>query len=218
MVADNITQYRPIALANFFSKIIIKITANYLALIMPKIILPNQVGFIRSRHIHDCTTMVSESVNMLDRKAYVGNIGLKLYIHKAFDTLNWEFLLRVLHFFGFHSIFIKWISVILNSAKLSAIINGSLHGFFNCGKGVRQGDPLSPLLFCIAEEVLSRGILDLHSKGLLKPISAPRGCSPPSHTMYTDDVFLFCRGDLNSLKNLASFLDDYEAASGKFIL
>ncbi|KAK9187741.1 hypothetical protein WN944_019140 [Citrus x changshan-huyou] len=92
--------------------------------------------------------MVSESVNMLDRKVYEGNDGLKLDVQKAqFEVFS------------------------LSSSPVC------------CGKGVRQADLLSPLLFCTAEEVLYGGILDLHFKGLLKPISAPRICFLPTHTM-----------------------------------
>jgi len=67
-------------------------------------------------------------------------------IAKAFDTLDWNFLIEVLEAFGFNSILCKWIKNILSSAKISIAINGKLHGFFSCTRVVRQGDPLSPLL------------------------------------------------------------------------
>jgi hypothetical protein len=57
--------------------------------------------------------------------------------------------------------------MILKSATLSISINGKLHGYFCCKRGVRQGDPLSPLLFCIAEDVLSRNISKLVADGKL---------------------------------------------------
>ncbi len=161
--------------------------------------------------------MVSESINLLDRKSFGGNIGLKLDIHKAFETLEWDFLFQVLNNFGFSTQFSSWIRTLLDSARLSVIINGSPHGFFSCLRGVRQGDPLSPLLFCLAEEALSRGILHLRSTGLVKYISTPRGCSPPSHALYADDVFIFSRGDVHSLKNLMVFLKSYGKASGQNI-
>jgi len=68
------------------------------------------------------------------------------------------------------------------------------------GSGVRQGDPLSPILFCLAEDALSRSLLAARSNGLIKDISVPRGCVAPSHALYADDMFLFCRGDSASLR------------------
>jgi len=75
------------------------------------------------------------------------------------------FLLRVLRAFGFNSKFCDWIDAILRLAKLSISINGKHNSFFSCNREVRQGDPLSPLLFFIIEEVLSRGINKLVQDG-----------------------------------------------------
>jgi hypothetical protein len=88
--------------------------------------------------------------------------------------LDWNFLLKVLKTFGFNDKFCQWIHVILQSAFLSVSINGKSHGYFNCNRGVRQGDPLSPLLFCLAEEVLSRCITNLVSQDSLNLIKGTR--------------------------------------------
>ncbi|XP_024178419.1 uncharacterized protein LOC112184393 [Rosa chinensis] len=127
------------------------------------------------------------------------------------------FLPRVLHEFGFSQSFVDWVRTILHSARLSVLINGSPHGFFSCDRGVRQGDPLSTILFCLAEEVLSRGLANLFSAGRIRSISTPRGCSPISHVLYADDLFIFCRGDGSSLRCLQQFLTLYGEASGQLI-
>lgn len=105
---------------------------------------------------------------------------MKIDISKAFDTLDWCFLLKVLHQFGFNDKFCHWIKSILQSASLSISINGAQKGYFQCKRGVRQGDPLSPLLFCIAEDVLSRGIAKLVHEDKIDLIKASNNCKIPS--------------------------------------
>jgi hypothetical protein len=203
--ADTISQFRPIAMANFKFKIISKILADRLATVLPNIISCEQRGFIKGRQIKDCICLTSEAVNMLHNKAYGGNLAIKIDIAKAFDTLDWQFLIKVLKSFGFCDPFCNWIQTILHSAKLSISINGKEEGFFSCARGVRQGDPLSPLLFCIAEDVLSRGLSKLVSDGLLKPMKGTRNVQIPSHILYADDVMLFCKGTSSNIDVLSSF-------------
>ena len=100
-------------------------------------------------------------------------MAYKVDIHKAFDTLSWKFLLLVLICFGFHPSFFGWISTILRSAMLSIRINGSLVGFFPCSRDVRQGDPLSPLLFYLVEEILCRGISKLVNDKKILHMASP---------------------------------------------
>lgn len=102
---DRIQQFQPIALANFEFKVITKIMADRLASVAAKIISKQQRGFIKRMSIVDCICTASEVINMLDHKSYGGNVALKFDIKKAFDTMNWYFLLQVLSSFGFDDIF-----------------------------------------------------------------------------------------------------------------
>ncbi|MCH80179.1 ribonuclease H protein [Trifolium medium] len=215
--ALSIDQYRPIAMANFKFKIITKILADRLAPIMPSIVSEEQKGFIHGRNIRDCLCIASEAANLLHHKAFGGNLILKIDIRKAFDTLEWPFLLKVLKKFGFNDLFCNWISAILNSAYLSVSINGKSHGYFSCSRGVRQGDPLSPLLFCLAEDVLSRGISLLVSQGKFSLINCTRNFNIPSHSFYADDLLLFCKGNVVGLKAIKCLLDDYALNSGQVV-
>jgi hypothetical protein len=128
--ADTIEQFRPMAMANFKFKIISKVLADRLASIMPSLISKEQRGFIKSRNIKDCICLTSEAINLLDTKSFGGNVALKIDISKAFDTLDWSFLLKVLKQFGFNATFCHWIETIISSANLSISINDNLHGFF----------------------------------------------------------------------------------------
>ncbi|CAJ2645555.1 unnamed protein product [Trifolium pratense] len=215
--ADAINHFRPIALANFKFKIISKILASRLAMVAPTIISSNQRGFIPGRQISDCICLTSEAINMLNNKNFGGNLAMKIDIRKAFDTLDWDFLLKVLHTFGFSPVFCNWIKVILHSACLSIVINGRPSGYFTCRRGVRQGDPLSPILFCLAEEVLSRSITKLVEDGSLQLIPGTRGNFVPSHILYADDVMIFCRATLANINILKGLFQRYGEASGQII-
>lgn len=215
--ADTISQFRPIAMANFKFKIISKILADRLALILPYIVSKEQRGFIKGRQIKDCICLTSEAINMLYKKSFGGNLAIKIDIAKAFDTIDWNFLLKVLKSFGFNSLFCNWINTILHSAKLSISVNGKSEGYFSCSRGVRQGDPLSPLLFCLAEEVLSRGISKLVENGHLQLIKGTRHNALPSHILYADDVMLFCKGTSQNIQILSDFFTRYAQISGQII-
>ena len=74
-------------------------------------------------------------------------MAVKIDIRKAFDSMEWDFILSVLHNFGFSDKFCDWLSNIFASAKLSILFNGDQNGYFSVSRRVRQGDPFSPLFF-----------------------------------------------------------------------
>ncbi|MCH82389.1 RNA-directed DNA polymerase (Reverse transcriptase), partial [Trifolium medium] len=113
------------------------ILPDRLAKVMLSIISEEQMGFIQGRNIKDCICIASEAANLLHNKSFGGNLALEIDISKAFDTLEWSFLLKVLKCFGFNDLFCNWIHVILKSAFLSISINGKSEGYFNCTRGVR---------------------------------------------------------------------------------
>ncbi|KAL2340689.1 hypothetical protein Fmac_008629 [Flemingia macrophylla] len=211
---EDITGFRPIALSNFAYKIIAKILADKLSIVAARIVSPQQTGFIKGRSAVHNIMVASEAYNVLPFKTRGHNLILKLDFRKAFDTLNWEFLLDVLKAFGFDEKFCGWILCLLNSARLSVAINGGAAGFFRCYRGVRQGDPLSPLLFCLAMEALSRGIEYMVKHRLLQTVTGPRQWSSPSHLIYADDVLILCNGSRESLSNVQFLLTLFSEASG----
>ncbi|XP_019427157.1 PREDICTED: uncharacterized protein LOC109335477 [Lupinus angustifolius] len=215
--ADKIENFRPIALANFQFKIITKVLADRLALIAPKITSSQQRGFIKDRHIQDCICIASEATNLLDHKTFGGNLAIKLDVKKTFDTIDWRFLMDTLKAFGFSNSFINWVGVILNSAKLSISVNGQSVGFFSCKRGVRQGDHLSPLLFCLVEDVISRGLTNLLERGRISSISGPRIVTP-SHVLYADDILIFCRGIKRELAAIKDLFTDYAKISSQCLI
>lgn len=97
------------------------------------------------------------------------------------------------------------------------LLNGKSEGYFDCKKGVRQGDPLSPLLFCLAEDVLSRGITSLVDSGVVKVVAGPKNLNCPSHVMYADDMLILCKGDIRSLEALMKIFHEYGEASVQYL-
>jgi len=89
--------------------------------------------------------------------------------------------------------------------------------YFHCGRGVCQGVPLSPLLFCLVEEVLSRGISELVSSHKILPMIGPKDKDYPTRVLYVDDIFVFYRATRKSLTNLMEFLHIYDSISNQWM-
>ena len=143
-------------------------------------------------------------------------MAIKIDIRKAFDTLSWDFLISVLSAFGFSSEFCSWIYRLLASARISILLNGSPKEYFSCSRGVRQGDPLSPLLFILAEEYLSALVAQSFAEGSLSAMSCGR-ILPPTHFLFADDTLIFCRATNGNTLALVRLFAKYSALSGQFI-
>ncbi|XP_026458825.1 uncharacterized protein LOC113359400 [Papaver somniferum] len=209
-------QFRPICLANFFFKIFTKIIAMRLSIILSKIISPQQGGFIKGKSIQEQIALASEMVNEIDISRRGGNVAMKIDITQAFDTIRWEFLFEVLRKSGFSASFITWLETLFTSARISVLVNGGPAGYFSTSRGLRQGDPLSPVLFIIAEDVLSRALIKMVKDNKLVPTVNRNGICP-THIFFEDDMFLFYNGDKRNIKRLMKTLNEYQEASGQII-
>lgn len=107
------TNFRPISMCTFFNKLVSKLMARRLRALLPKVILPNQIGFVKGRSIFDNVLLAKEIIHDIDAKVKEGNILLKLDISKAYDSISWKFLYKMLAGFGFSDFFIKLVSQIL---------------------------------------------------------------------------------------------------------
>lgn len=209
----SLSDYKPISLLNFTYKIISKILASRLSRILPILISNHQSGIVAGRSIHHHVTLAHDLFKKLNSKIRGGSVCLKLDISKAFDKLQWNFLFRALQFFKFSSDWINLMRELVCTSRGSILINKSPCGFFASSCGLRQGDPLSPYLVILTEEILSLNVEVLRQAGATVPVSLVH--STPCHLLYADDIFLFLKVHKRGLRRLLDLLKLYQDSTGQ---
>ncbi|KAL2505620.1 Uncharacterized protein Adt_21241 [Abeliophyllum distichum] len=150
------SEFRPISLCTLFNKLITKLMNSRLSTLLPQIISAPQSGFISGRLIGDNVLLAQELLHTLDTKVGGGNVILKLDMAKAYDRMDWSFLIFIMEGFGFDALWIDRIRRCISECRFSILINGRPCGFFSSSRRLRQGDPISPSLFIIAADYFSR--------------------------------------------------------------
>lgn len=193
-----ILDFRPISLGSFSSKIISKILANRLSLLLHRIVNEEQFGFVKDRQTHESIAQPHEMV-YLDTKMEGGNIIFKFDMSKAYDRLKWRFLLKMLRAMGFSPFVQDFIFRTLHNIWYSVSINGVLGLQFLFSGGVRQGDPLSPLLFIMARQILSFNLKRREQNAYITPYKMGRRVTVVSHLLSANDMFLFTNVRIRSV-------------------
>ncbi|PKI65221.1 hypothetical protein CRG98_014370 [Punica granatum] len=124
-------------------------------------------------------------------------------------------LCNILEKLGFHPTFISWIYQCISTTTFSILLNGSLHGHFSPSRCIRQGDPISPYLFVISMEMLSRLLYRAEVNGDIKGIQISRGGPQISHLMFADDLLILLRATKANIRNVKSILDKFCSWSGQ---
>ena len=150
-------------------------------------------------------------------KSSTPGILCKLDIEKAYDHVNWECLLYLLARMGFGQRWCQWIKTCVSTVQFSVLVNGSPEGFFGNSRGLRQGDPLSPLLFLLIMEVLSKMFRKFEEAGLIHGFRAGvlGGFEVRiSHLLFVDDTIVFCDAVPEQLMQIRKVLSCFEAVTG----
>ncbi len=149
--------YRPVVLLNFDQKVIPKVLATKLGSHISKIVHPDQSGFIPGRFSFGNVRLLLNTLYSSHKKdAQVAVLSLDA--QKAFDQIEWPYMFEALRRFGFGTNFMEWVKIIYSNPVSCILTNSVKSQPFDLQRGVRQGDPLSPLLFDIALEPLAIGI------------------------------------------------------------
>ncbi|XP_074318501.1 uncharacterized protein LOC141655315 [Silene latifolia] len=215
-VVNTVMDYRPIACCTVLYKTISKILCDRLKVVLPEITGKEQGAFVAGRSIFDNIMLTQSSVKGYGQQGVSPRCLIKVDIRKAFDSLQWTFIEQMLKHFNFPPQFQKWVMDCINSTWFSLKINSDTVGFFKGECGLRQGDPLSPFLFVMSLEILSRLLRRIHSQPQVSyhPKCGRLGLN---HLIFADDLMLFVRGDVPSVKAVTQNLEGLSYA-GKISL
>ena len=202
--------YRPISLLNVDYKIIAKVLSNRLRLCLADIIHPDQTCSVPGRSIFDNCHLIRDIIADINSNTNDTGILLSTDQEKAFDRVDHSYLLLILKRFGFTDDFIRWISILYNNILSSVLVNNHVSDVFRVERSVRQGCPLSPLLYIIClEPVLQTIRVDPKIKGV--PIPGTKDDCKTS--AYADDCKFFVKNQ-ESAEQILKHFDNYGKFSG----
>ena len=203
--ATSLNDFRPISLCNCIYNIISKVIAQRLKAILSAQVSAEQFGFLEGRQIHEAIGVAQEGLHSLKTRSLKGAI-LKIDLSKAYDRVSWLYIRFLLTHLGFGISFIRWIMSCITTVSFSVLINGAASPFFHAERGLRQGCPLSPLLFLLVAEGLSRAIRVARDEGRFSGIKVAPNVSI-THLLFVDDVLIFCSGDRGETRVLKEILE-----------
>lgn len=192
---EHIIDLRPISLCYVFYKIIIKMLANRLKLVLGSFISNSQSACIPSRTITDNILISTEIMHYLKRKRQgkEGTVAFKIDMSKAYDRIEWSFLKSIILRMGFAIGFVDLIMLCVSTVTYRITREGMDVGPIIPNRGLRQGDPLSAYLFIICVEGLSSLISHYKKAGLLDGVRVARGGPCITHLFLADIVSFFTK-------------------------
>jgi hypothetical protein len=174
-----------------------------------RIVAQEQSAFIRGRYILEIVVIAHEVVHSMHRSKEP-RVVIKLNYEKSYDRVNLDFLFEILRTRSFSEEWIGWIKMLVLGGSMSVMTNGEESGTIKTGRGLRQGDSLSPQLFNLVGDVLNKMIRKVADKGLVTELLEgfrPKGILA---LQYAYDTLLFSSCDKLALRNLKIVLMLFE--------
>jgi len=210
---QTLNDYRPIFLIGHVYKIVAKILANRLKKVLSDIIDERQSAFIRGRHLLHSVLIANEVVEEAKR-SQKSCLVFKVDYEKAYDSVSWKFLAHMMRCLGFCNKWIQWVMGCLHLASISILVNGSPTQEFAPQRGLRQGDPLAPLLFNIAAEGLTGLMRETVDKKFFNSFLVGKNKEPVSILQYADDTIFFGEATMQNVKVIKTILRCFELSLG----
>jgi hypothetical protein len=168
---------------------------------------------MKGRNIMNGVLALHEVMHETKKNRMTGVI-LKLDFEKAYDKVSWEFLFENLRIRGFDKKWCQWMKQVVSGGTLNVKINDKMGAYFTSHKGVKQGDPLSPILFNLVADCLTRMIRKAQDNGLIVGLAdnlIPKGVVV---LQYADDIIICLKNDMDNARSMKLLLYWYEMMSG----
>jgi hypothetical protein len=214
-----VTQFRPISLCNVMYKVIAKVLAKRLKMILPEIISPTQSAFVSGRLISDNVLVAYECFHTIKKRRQRNNgiFAIKLDMNKAYDRVEWGFFKDMMLRLDFSESWVSMIMACVTSVNYMIWFNSDETDCFSPSRGIRQGDHLSPYLFLLCSEGLSSLLEFEEVTGGIQGVRVCRSAPAISHLLFADDSLILMNDDVSNATALRKVLDLYCASSGQLV-
>nr|GEV36108.1 RNA-directed DNA polymerase, eukaryota, reverse transcriptase zinc-binding domain protein [Tanacetum cinerariifolium] len=210
--AKLVKDYRPISLIGCLYKIVAKILANRIVLVLSDLVNEVQSAFVTDHQILDGPFILNEIIQWCKHKKKHSFI-FKIYFEKAYDSVRWDYLDDILKRFGFGHRWCDWIQECLRSFRGSVLVNRSPTEEFQFFKGLKQGDPLSPFLFILVMESIHLSFKRVVDAGMFNGIALSPSMKL-THMFYADDAIFMGQWSNRNIDILIYMLKWFHRASG----
>ncbi|KAL3683766.1 hypothetical protein R1sor_001788 [Riccia sorocarpa] len=204
--------WRPISLMTLTYKIVNKLLANRVRIVLPKLVDPQQSGFVKSRQITNNVLSLKIGQEWADWSSQ-DVLFVKLDFVKAYDRVDHQFLWRTLEVMGFDDQFVSLVKGFSVGGTARVHTNGSFSKVIQVRRGVRQGCPLAPLLYAICTQPFMAQIRRAEEEGKLRGLFIEPG-KVLTHQLFADDTGVCIQAQESEFQELIGILEKYELASG----